>query len=187
MRTRLKPLLKTVSLGIALVAALTLSQGVARADEVYIAGFTNGCFGAGCAPGASAAIPGMTYSNSTFSGTTANGFRGLGGNPNPGSNFNNLGSLTLSTSPQSYNSPLTLQITFTAPQGISGSNTAIFVSTVTGPSEAIIRAVCSLISIIPRKSSPSATRTASPTPNRNCPRPGLQPAATGRSFSASTI
>jgi hypothetical protein len=74
----------------------------------------------------------MTYSNSTFAGTTANGFRGLGSAPNPGANFNNLGSLTLSIQPNSFNTLLTVQITFTAPQGINGSNQATFVATVTG-------------------------------------------------------
>ncbi|HKR02184.1 MAG TPA: PEP-CTERM sorting domain-containing protein [Pyrinomonadaceae bacterium] len=125
-------MLKPLTLGIALVAAFTLSQGVARADEVFIAGFTNGCFGVGCTPGASATVPGLTYSNSTFSGTTTNGFRGLGGNPNPGSNFNNLGSFTLSTAENTFNTPFTLLVTFTAPQGIDGSNQATFTATVTG-------------------------------------------------------
>ena len=132
MKTTILGLLKTLSLGIALVAVLTLSQGVARADEVFIAGFTNGCFGAACAPGASATFLGLTYSNSTFSGTTANGFRGLGGNPNPGANVNNLGSFTLSTAPNTFNTSFTLQVTFTAPQGINGSSTTTFTATVTG-------------------------------------------------------
>src|SRR5437762_7583541 len=118
-------ILKTLSLAVAFAAVLTLGRGVARADEVFIAGFTNGCFGAACAPGASATSGGLTYSNSTFSGTTANGFRGLGGNPNPGSNFNNLGSISVSTASQNYNTPFTLQVTFTAPQGINGSNQAV--------------------------------------------------------------
>lgn len=124
--------LKPLSLAVALGALFTLSHGVARADEVFIAGFTNGCFGAACAPGASASVLGLTYSNSTFSGTTANGFRALGGNANPGSNFNNLGSISLSTAPNSYNTPFTLQVTFTAPQGINGSNTSTFTASVTG-------------------------------------------------------
>jgi hypothetical protein len=125
-------ILKSLSLGAAFFAVVTLGQGVARADEVFIAGFTNGCFGAACAPGASATSGGMTYSNSTFSGTTANGFRALGGNANPGSNFNNLGSLSLSTAPQNYLTTFTMQVTFTAPQGIAGSNSSQFVATVTG-------------------------------------------------------
>jgi hypothetical protein len=111
---------------------MTLAAGAARADEVFIAGFDNGCFGLGCAPGASATASGLTFSNSTFAGTTVNGFRGLGGNANPGSNFNNLGSLSLSTAPNVFDTLFTLQVTFTAPQGINGSNQANFVATVTG-------------------------------------------------------
>lgn len=132
MTNRLLAMVKPFALSLFAVAFIALGQGQARADEVFIAGFTNGCFGAGCTPGASATIPGLTYSNSTFSGTTANGFRGLGGNPNPGANVNNLGSFTLSTAPNTFNTSFTLQVTFTAPQGINGSNTATFVATVTG-------------------------------------------------------
>jgi hypothetical protein len=125
-------ILKSLSIVIVFTAVLALGQGVARADEIFIAGFTNGCFGTGCFAGASATSGGLVFSNSTFSGTTANGFRGLGGNPNPGSNFNNLGSISLGTAPQSYNTPFSLQVTFTAPQGINGSNTAVFTATITG-------------------------------------------------------
>ena len=129
---RIFAMAKPFVLGVAAIALLTLAQSEARADEVFIAGSTTGCFGAACAPGASATILGLTYSNSTFAGTTAGGFRGLGGNPNPGSNFNNLGSFTLSTAPNTYNSTFTLQVTFTAPQGITGSNQATFTATLTG-------------------------------------------------------
>ena len=132
MTNRLLATVKPFALSLFAVAFLALSAGEARADEVFIAGFTNGCFGAACTPGASASIPGLTYSNATFSGTTANGFRGLGGNPAPGANVNNLGSFTLSTEPNTFNTSFTLQVTFTAPQGINGSNTATFVATVTG-------------------------------------------------------
>jgi PEP-CTERM motif len=132
MTNRILAMVKPLALSIFAVAFLALSAGEARADEVFIAGFTNGCFGAACTPGASASIPGLTYSNSTFSGTTANGFRGLGGNANPGANVNNLGSFTLSTAPNTFNTPFTLEVTFTAPQGINGSSTATFVATVTG-------------------------------------------------------
>jgi hypothetical protein len=125
-------MVKPLTLSIFAIAFFALAQGVARADEVYIAGFTNGCFGAACAPGSTATSGGLTYSNSTFSGTTANGFRAMGGNANPGSNFNNLGSVSLSTAPQTYNTPFTLQVTFTAPQGIAGSNSATFTATITG-------------------------------------------------------
>jgi len=132
MINRLLATVKPFALSIFAVAFIALAQGEARADEVFISGFTAGCFGAACAPGASATTGGITYSNATFSGTTAAGFRGLGGNPNPGSNFNNLGSLSLSTAPQTYNTTFTLQVTFVAPQGITGSNQATFTATVTG-------------------------------------------------------
>ncbi|MDT5294056.1 MAG: hypothetical protein QOJ76_936 [Acidobacteriota bacterium] len=132
MTNRLLAMVKPLALSIFAIAFFALAQGEARADEVFIAGFTNGCFGAGCVPGASATSGGLTFSNSSFSGTTANGFRGLGGNPNPGANVNNLGSISLSTAPQSYNTPFTLQVTFTAPQGINGSNVATFTALITG-------------------------------------------------------
>ena len=132
MMNRILAMMKPLALSIFAVTLFALAQSEARADEVFIAGFTNGCFGSGCAPGATATSGGLTYSNSTFSGTTANGFRGIGANANPGSNFNNLGSMSLSTAPQSYNTPFTLQVTFTAPQGINGSNSATFTATITG-------------------------------------------------------
>src|SRR5919205_4033173 len=132
MINRTLAMVKPFALSLFALAFIALAQGEARADEVFIAGFTNGCFGAGCTPQATSTSGGLTYSNSTFSGTTANGFRALGGNPAPGSNFNNLGSISLSTVAQSYNTPFTLQVTFTAPQGIAGSNTATFTATITG-------------------------------------------------------
>lgn len=124
---------RNIALAACALLVITFAQGTARADEVFIAGSTAGCFGAACAPGASATFLGLTFSNSTFAGTTAGGFRGLGGDPNPGSNFNNLGSFSLSTAPNSYNGQtFTLQVTFVAPQGITGSNQATFTATLTG-------------------------------------------------------
>jgi hypothetical protein len=124
---------KSLLLCLTATTFLALAHAEARADEVFVAGSTAGCFGAACTPGASATFLGLTYSNSTFSGTTANGFRGLGGNANPGANVNNLGSFTLSTAPNVYNGQtFSLQVTFTAPQGINGSNQAIFIATLTG-------------------------------------------------------
>jgi len=123
---------KQLVLSLAALAVIAAGHNTARADQVFIAGFTNGCFGAACAPGASATTGGITYSNATFAGTTANGFRGIGSNANPGANFNNLGSFSLSTAPQNYNTVFTLLVTFTAPQGIAGSNQATFTATVTG-------------------------------------------------------
>jgi len=123
---------KQLVLGLVALTIFAVSHGTARADEVFIKGFTNGCFGVACTPGASATVVGLTFSNSTFEGTTANGFRGLGGNANPGANVNNLGSMGLSTAPNTFNIPFSLQVNFTAPQGIAGSNQATYAATVTG-------------------------------------------------------
>jgi hypothetical protein len=38
-------ILKSLLIAVAFAAVLSLGQGVARADEVFLAGFTNGCFG----------------------------------------------------------------------------------------------------------------------------------------------
>jgi hypothetical protein len=132
MKSLIRLTTKQLVLGLAALALFAAGHTSAKADQVFIAGFTNGCFGAACAPGASATSGGLTFSNSTFAGTTANGFRGIGANANPGSNFNNLGSMSLSTSPQTYNTPFTLQVTFTAPQGIAGSNQTTFTAIITG-------------------------------------------------------
>lgn len=132
MRISLTSILRPALLSLAATAVIALSLSVTKADEVHIAGFTNGCFGAACVPAANANLLGLTYSNATFSGTTAAGFRGLGGAPMPGANVNNLGSLSLSTAPNTYNSTFSLQVTFTAPQGITGSNQTTFTATVTG-------------------------------------------------------
>jgi len=121
-------------------AALALGvvlAGTAKADEVNLAGFTNGCFGAACVPPTtnapqSVTLLGLTYTNSTFSGTTASGFLGIGntaGTPN----VDNLGSFTLNGTPATYTGQsFVLRVTFTAPPGIEGGNTRTFASALTG-------------------------------------------------------
>src|SRR5215207_1677199 len=97
--------LKPFALSVALVAIFAATQGEARADEVFLAGYSNGCFNCVSPPNTSATqtatLLGLTYVNSTFAGTTAAGFRGLGGNPiaPPTQNVNNLGAFSLSTTP----------------------------------------------------------------------------------------
>jgi hypothetical protein len=133
------------SLALSLVALTTfaLCQGEARADEVYIAGHTNGCFAtppATCQPVNSAApqsdtLLGLTYRNSTFQGVTANGFLAFGGNPvpSPGQNVNNFGAFFLDqTVPATYDGQLfRLRITFTAPQGL-GDPSRLFTADIVG-------------------------------------------------------
>ncbi|HEX7331745.1 MAG TPA: hypothetical protein VF290_09605, partial [Pyrinomonadaceae bacterium] len=115
-----------------LVFVFAAAHNIAKADEVVIAGYTNGCF---CVSTDPFTIPvntpatqtetllGLTFVNSTFSGTTAGGFLALNGNPvaPPTQNVNNLGSLFLSTTPATYLNSIALRVTFTAPEGIFGS------------------------------------------------------------------
>jgi hypothetical protein len=139
MRAPTTSLLKFVTLGVAALALFTLGQGVARADEVTVSGFTNGCFGP-CTPPSSSAqqtatLLGLTYSNSTFSGTTSSGFLAIGntGQPPGTPNVDNLGSFTLNGTANDYTGGVfTLRVTFTAPPGIAGSNTTTYSATLVG-------------------------------------------------------
>lgn len=124
MISRLLTMTKPLFVGFALIAIFGLGQSEARADEVTIAGFTSGVFGG--------TTTGLTYSNSTFNISTVNGVAGLGAPANPGSNFNNLGSFTLAPNSGTLNGTFSLTVTFTAPSGIAGSNSAVFTATVTG-------------------------------------------------------
>jgi hypothetical protein len=135
---------KSLSLSIALLATLTFGHTVAKADEVLVSGFTNGCFAvpfASCAPinSADPHVPppsflGLTYQNARFQGVTANGFLAFGGNPvaPPGQGTNNFGSFFLDpTIPAVYGATFRLRITFTAPQGIDDS-TQVFNADING-------------------------------------------------------
>ena len=88
-----KSLFRSVALAGAAVLVITLAQRTASADEVFVAGSTLACFGAGCTPMASSTFLSLTFSSSTFAATTTSGFGNLAASANPGSNFNNLGSL----------------------------------------------------------------------------------------------
>ncbi|MBA3513717.1 MAG: PEP-CTERM sorting domain-containing protein [Pyrinomonadaceae bacterium] len=132
MRNSLFSILKPLALSIGAIAVMGLGQGVVRADEVFISGNTAGCFGTGCVPVGSSTLFGLTYNSSTFNGTTAGGFLGIGnvaGTPN----LDNLGSFTLTGDPASYaGQTFTLRVTFTDPQMIVGSNSATFSATLMG-------------------------------------------------------
>ena len=138
------PFLKSLAMGIALIALFAVSQTAARADEVTVAGFTNGCFGPCTPPNFSgqqtASILGLTWNNSTFNGTTSGGFLALGnvGVPPGTQNFNNLGSFVLNGSPANYNGQaFTLRVSFTLPSGIAGSNSSIYNATLVGSVTAV--------------------------------------------------
>lgn len=131
MGTSIFSLLKTITMAIAVVAIMAFSQSMAKADEVFFSGSTLGCFGAGCVPGASATLLGLTYTNSTFHGTTAAGFLGIGnsaGTPN----LDNLGSFSLSGLPGTYSGTFTLRVTFSDPQGIAGGPSNNYSATLMG-------------------------------------------------------
>ena len=140
MRNSVFSAFKPLVLGLFALAVVGLGGSVARADEVLITGYSNGCFNAACPPPNSSAVQttslfGLTYVNSTFSNTTVGGFLGLGGNPvaPPTQNVNNLGAFSLATTAATYTgNTFTLRVTFTAPQGIDGSNTSLFTATLTG-------------------------------------------------------
>jgi hypothetical protein len=124
---------RLLGLGVALTA-LAAAPASARADEVFFAGSTGGAFN-GAASGSTASLLGLAFSNSTFSGTTSNGFLGIGNVASPGSNVNNLGSFTLSSAAQNYGSgsnTFSLLVTFTAPAGINGGQASTYSATLTG-------------------------------------------------------
>ena len=131
--------LKPFALAIALIAVFVGAQQAARADEVTVSGYTNGCFGP-CAPPnfsgqQTASILGLTWNNSIFNGTTSNGFLALGnaGQPPGTQNSNNLGSFLLNGSPATYTGQaFNLRATFSLPTGIAGSNTSTFTATLLG-------------------------------------------------------
>jgi opacity protein-like surface antigen len=146
MKTNLKMMAKFLALAVMALAFLAFSQGVARADEVTVAGVTGGCLGApgspclisppNSGPGQTSSILGLTYNGSAFNVTTSNGFAGIGDQANPPNNSNNLGSFTLSSAPNNYNGyNFTLRVTFSLPPGTapgSGIYTADITGTVTG-------------------------------------------------------
>ncbi len=132
---------KAIFVCAALLCCLFLGQQTAHADEVTLSGFTNGCFGAGCPPPSTssqqtATIFGLTFNNSTFSGTTSGGFLAIGntGQPPGTQNLNNLGSFRLDQSVAAiYNGQqFSLRVTFTLPSGIAGGNPAQFEAVLTG-------------------------------------------------------
>ena len=135
-------MLKPLVLSIAVLSILAVGSSEARADEVTIAGYTNGTFNGTPAamqgPGfQQTSLLGLTYMNSTFGGTTVNGFRGIGGNPTPPGtqNTNNLGSFNLANATNNYDgNSFTLRVTFTLPTGINNpaGGSATFSATLTG-------------------------------------------------------
>lgn len=132
MKMSIPGIAKCLTLSLVVFATLFFGQSVAKADEVLVTGFTNGCFATPTTPcqpihSANPHVPppslfGLSYQNSQFQGITANGFLAFGGNPVvlPGQGTNNFGSFFLDPTQQATydGNSFRLRITFTAPQGI---------------------------------------------------------------------
>jgi PEP-CTERM motif-containing protein len=133
MNTSISGIVKSLALSVVVLATFALGQGVARADEVLVTGFTNGCFATPATPCQPIHSPnphnplpsllGLSYQNSRFQGITANGFQAFGGNPAPlpTQGRNNFGSFFLDpTIPATYDgNTFRLRVTFTAPEGLT--------------------------------------------------------------------
>ena len=117
MRTNLTMIAKSLAFAVAMTAFLTLTQGVARADEVTVSGTTTGMvFG----------VPQLTFTGNNFIGTTALGVGSLSG-------VNSLGTFLLNTGDlQSISGQFLLFITFNDPSGIRGGQNSHFLATIVG-------------------------------------------------------
>jgi hypothetical protein len=130
-KTRIQWLLKSLSLSIALIALFTLGQGVARADEVTVAGTTTGVV---------TGVPQLTFAGNAFNGTTVLGSGSLSGTAR-------LGTFTLATAPtQSLSGAFTLNVTFTLPAGIAGGQGTTYTATIQGSVSPVVGAGGVLVS-----------------------------------------
>jgi hypothetical protein len=119
------------ALALAAGAVLSLGSGVASAQMVNFQGSTDGCFGMGCAPAATATLTGLTFTDSTFNVNTAAGFVSIGNAPGT-PNLNNLGSFALTGSPFVYTgNDFELTVSFSAPAGTNPAS-SVFTSDLMG-------------------------------------------------------
>ena len=119
MNTHLTMLAKSLALVIATIVVFSLSEGIARADEVTLTGST-----AGSVTG----VPPLTFTGTAlFNGTTALGIGSLSGP-------NSLGSFFLNTTDpaQLVAGSFTLNVTFTSPSGINGGQGATYTAIIQG-------------------------------------------------------
>jgi hypothetical protein len=115
MKNRILTIMKPFALSIAALAIFALGQSEARADLVTFS--TAGCFGAACAPGATATTTGSGTASLTFTAqppTTVDT-----GTPS-GFTIADLGTLTLTGAGTFSSTPFTLQVNQTAPTAGSG-------------------------------------------------------------------
>jgi hypothetical protein len=136
--TRLLKRTLLASLGV--LCLTTLCAERARADEVTIAGTTAGSFTNALNQNTGSTLMGLSFINASFNQSTLSGSATLNGSPaspSSGTNVNNLGSFYLASPAlgtfDTYNgSTFSLQITFTAPTGISGGQQQTFTATLSG-------------------------------------------------------
>lgn len=133
-------LTKTLFASLGVLCLTVLCAERARADEVTIAGTTAGSFTNALSQNTGSTLMGLSFINASFNKSTLNGSATLNGSPaspSSGTNVNNLGSLYLASPAvgtlDNYNgSHFSLQITFTAPTGISGGQQQSFTATLSG-------------------------------------------------------
>ena len=139
----LKPFLllrgaKILAAPLSVCCLLALAAAEARADQVTLSGSTSGSFTTAGPAGTNtgSTLLGLQFTSSTFNVTTVGGQRALNAAP-ASPNVNNLGSFYLDPPPNltldSYNgATFSLVVTFDAPLGINGGQTATFTATLTG-------------------------------------------------------
>lgn len=110
--------LGVIALSAVAVFAFAFSPSTARADEITLAGTTSGIFtGSG-----TNILNGMAFTGGTFNGVTSGGMAAL-----------NLGSFYLNPVTNiGYSGNFILDVTFTNPTGISGSNSTSYTAQVQG-------------------------------------------------------
>lgn len=121
--------MRKLALGLAAAAATCVA---APASAAVFIGTTSGCFGAACAPAATATYGGLTFNTGGFNQSDAGGFLAIGSGFPP---TDTLGLFTLTGLPFNYNSPptlFTLLVNFTSPGSASGSYLASITGTVAG-------------------------------------------------------
>jgi hypothetical protein len=117
--------MKSISLAVVAAALMGAAVSSPANASIIISGTTEGCFGVGCTPGATATdgTKGLTFSNTGFySQTDATGF----------TTISNLGTFALNGTPNQYTGDVfTLEVNFTSPIGTS-PNAGLFGAVLTG-------------------------------------------------------
>lgn len=113
-------MLKPFAMSIALLAIIAAGQTIAKADPVTVSGTSSGTI-----TGTAANF--LSFTGNTFSATTAGGVGSFSG-------ADRIGTFTLLSTPGEtpVNGNFTLNLTFPAPSGINGGQSATYTATVSG-------------------------------------------------------